>query len=305
MKNDNFLPNLFIPGAGKSGTSSLHNYLNVHPDIYMSERKEPFYFNSLSLYAEEIEWYQNLFKEGKEQKYRGESSTAYFVSPLAIDRMKNDLDDPRFIIILRNPISRLVSHYFWLKGKGLEYRSLIQAVKYYQKMPFNEYYHIRKHGKFYLQFSLYSKWVENYLKAFGRDKVFIITTEALKSRPVETLNDCFNFLNLDKIKDINTDQEFNVSTFRNVPKWDAWFIHYLYTSDSKNSIFRYRDKIVPEFFKELYWKFHTKLTMNRVSKNKPVISEEIKLWLKNLLADDVKRLKEITKMEFDEWEEFC
>ena len=37
-------PNFFILGAPKCGTTSLHNYLNQHPDIYMSYKKEPHYF---------------------------------------------------------------------------------------------------------------------------------------------------------------------------------------------------------------------------------------------------------------------
>ena len=48
-------PNLFIPGAAKSGTSSLHNYLNKHPDIFMSESKEPHFFSHTTKYSSRIE----------------------------------------------------------------------------------------------------------------------------------------------------------------------------------------------------------------------------------------------------------
>lgn len=41
-----FSPNLFIPGAAKSGTSTLHNLLDMHPDICMSKLKEPVYWDS-------------------------------------------------------------------------------------------------------------------------------------------------------------------------------------------------------------------------------------------------------------------
>ena len=44
--NSKFFPNLFIPGAAKSGTTTLHELLNLHPDISMSTLKEPVFWNN-------------------------------------------------------------------------------------------------------------------------------------------------------------------------------------------------------------------------------------------------------------------
>ena len=95
----NIKPNLFIPGAGKSGSSSLHNYLKLHPDIYMSELKEPHFFSHDENYFSktQTEKYYELFKNGKKYKYRGESSTGYMVFPHVIDRIKMDKKKPKFI----------------------------------------------------------------------------------------------------------------------------------------------------------------------------------------------------------------
>ena len=41
-----FKPNFFIPGAAKSGTTSLHELFDTHPDISMSNEKEPVYWNN-------------------------------------------------------------------------------------------------------------------------------------------------------------------------------------------------------------------------------------------------------------------
>ena len=55
-------PNLFIIGAMKSGTTSLHEYLATHPEIAMSREKEPGYFvEELSLGKGEA-WYLSLFE---------------------------------------------------------------------------------------------------------------------------------------------------------------------------------------------------------------------------------------------------
>ncbi|HEY9134269.1 MAG TPA: hypothetical protein VIM85_00570, partial [Pseudomonadales bacterium] len=79
------MPNLFIPGSAKSGTSSLHEYLNQHPDISMSSEKEPHFFCIKRNKKEAFE-YEKLFEN--EKKYRGESSTGYMVFHGVPERIK-------------------------------------------------------------------------------------------------------------------------------------------------------------------------------------------------------------------------
>ena len=87
------LPNLFIPGAAKSGTSTLHDYLSLHPDINMSVNKEPNYY-----WREDkrLEHYAKLYAGGR-YRYLGESSTNYMVLPEVVDRIRKTVSDPRFI----------------------------------------------------------------------------------------------------------------------------------------------------------------------------------------------------------------
>ena len=122
------LPNLFVPGAAKSGTSSLHEYLNQHPDIFMSNMKEPHFWTSPQKYGN-FEWYSSLFEESSTKKYRGESSTGYMVFDHFLDRVTKYVEAPRFIFLLRNPIDRTYSHYRWLKGLGSEKLSFRSALE--------------------------------------------------------------------------------------------------------------------------------------------------------------------------------
>ena len=82
------LPNLFIVGAAKSGTTSLHNYLNQHQDVFMCNPKEPHYLinqeigvNRIPVGITNFIEYIDLFLEGKDKKYRGESSVMYLMYP--------------------------------------------------------------------------------------------------------------------------------------------------------------------------------------------------------------------------------
>ena len=77
MNGNHFKPNLFIIGAAKCGTTSLHNYLNAHPQIFMSPFKEPGFFlgptkeKVLSRKYRDVDNYLSLFSEGVNSKYRG------------------------------------------------------------------------------------------------------------------------------------------------------------------------------------------------------------------------------------------
>ena len=91
--------NLYIIGAMKSGTTSLHDYLNRHKDIYMSEEKEPFFHSSLR-------WcnYSEIYTKAAEEKCYGESSTIYSKLPTypeVVDNIKSYNPDAYFIYIDR------------------------------------------------------------------------------------------------------------------------------------------------------------------------------------------------------------
>ena len=108
-------PNLFIIGAMKSGTTTLHEYLDSHPQIAMSRIKEPgFFVEELTLRQGE-DWYLSLFEQDDRFRYRGESSTHYTKLPVfrgVAERLSRFNPEARLIYIMRNPIERLVSHYW-------------------------------------------------------------------------------------------------------------------------------------------------------------------------------------------------
>ena len=103
-------PNLFIVGAAKSGTTSIHNYLNQHPEIHMCTPKEPHFLINKEIGVNRIpsgvinsEEYYDLFYKGKSLNYRGESSVMYLMYPeIVIPKIKYHFgDDVKIIIALR------------------------------------------------------------------------------------------------------------------------------------------------------------------------------------------------------------
>ena len=138
---EHFKPDFFIPGFAKSGTSSLHDLLNTHPDISMSKVKEPVYWNNKSFDTFndfEIVRYSDLFE--KNTKIKGESTTSYMFYDSFIKNInKFYKKSPKFIIILRNPIDRFISHVNWMNGLGLEKKDINEVVMDEKRLNFNEY----------------------------------------------------------------------------------------------------------------------------------------------------------------------
>lgn len=191
------LCNLVIPGAAKSGTSSLHELLNLHPQICMSERKEPHYFCRPDVHARGADFHNSLFdKTGQEQIF-GESSTGYLLWPEAITQIRHDLADPKIIILLREPVARAFSHYRWRYRLGLETRSFLRAMQedgygYDPMHPDGGYGYTA-----YLQFSNYAEYCPLWETAFGAGNVLMLDSASLKTDHIGVQTRCFDFLGVD------------------------------------------------------------------------------------------------------------
>lgn len=114
-------PNLFILGAPKCGTTALSHWLSLHPDIYVSEVKEPHYFSEEHKLTPDLETYEKLFQEaGDRHRWVCEASVWYLFSDTAVHKIQCYSPDARFIVMLRNPVELSVSMHEQHKFNGNE-----------------------------------------------------------------------------------------------------------------------------------------------------------------------------------------
>ena len=202
---EHFKPDFFIPGAAKSGTTTLHDLLNTHKDISMSKTKEPVYWNNKEFGKfgkfEKLR-YKNLFNY--DSVIKGESTTSYMYYESFIKNINENYSrPPKFIFILRNPIDRYISHVNWMKGLGLEKNNLKNIIDVGIIKDFKEYNYYPKN---YFQFGLYYKWISRFIETFGEQNIKIITFERLIDDRVNVINSCFKFLGVNKIEHIKNIQ---------------------------------------------------------------------------------------------------
>jgi hypothetical protein len=190
------IPNLFIVGAMKSATTSLHAALNRHPDVFMSEPKEPAFFippaaRPAELYGNACNesqcmgTYLSYFNGAKGYKYVGEASTHYTKRPLfddSADQIAAFSPDARIIYIVRDPVERTLSHYWWNCQHYEETRNPMQAIRDIAE---------------YCDVSNYAMQIRPYLERFSRDRVWLMTTEAFREDPASEMGSVFKWLGLD------------------------------------------------------------------------------------------------------------
>ena len=192
--------NTFIVGAPKAGTSSLHFYLNQHPQVCMSSVKEPNFFSAKEVenlyYNSDIvsstKDYNSLFES--DLKIKGESSVSYLYYPQVARRIYEYNNDAKIIIMLRNPTFRLFSHYLMDKRLG------------FCSVSLQEIYDNRgTHSLFFQQFfSLgnYSEQIKKYQEVFDKSQILILLYDDLKLDTKLVVERVFSFLNVEK-KDVD------------------------------------------------------------------------------------------------------
>ena len=185
-----YRPNLFIVGAMKSGTTSLHYYLDAHPDIFMSQEKEPGFFVREFWRDKPEATYLSLFQAGAGRRYRGESSTHYAKLPTypgVPARIRAYSPDAKLIYIMRHPVERTISHY-WHAVRDVhlsrENRSVVHAIRA---------------DNAYTAYSDYAMQLQAYLEVFPRSALYCLTLEALLADPHRELARIFGWLGLPAI----------------------------------------------------------------------------------------------------------
>ena len=128
MKSGDILPNFFIVGAPRAGTTSLYRYLRRHPQVFMPAVKEPHFFANINpdpdqrhlFPAMDEGQYVRLFRGALHYRAIGEASPSYLVTKGAAERIKARVPNAKIIMLLRDPTERAFSHYLMDIRDGLQ-----------------------------------------------------------------------------------------------------------------------------------------------------------------------------------------
>ena len=133
------LPNVVVIGAMKCGTTSLHAYLDLHPQVAMSRPKELNFFFGPAVGDAEENWTAGNWHRGEQwyrahfeptARVRGEASPGYTSPshPEVAGRMASLIPDARLVYAVRDPVDRAVSQYWHHRREGSETREPGEAL---------------------------------------------------------------------------------------------------------------------------------------------------------------------------------
>jgi hypothetical protein len=203
------LPNFFIIGAAKSGTTALYSYLRQHPDVFMSPLKEPRFFAHKDsppgwrgpgdeAYAAatvtSFAAYLSLFHEAAGERAVGEASTQYLYLPAARANLRRYVPRARLVAILRDPAEVAFAAYLHKRREGNEtirdFRQALAAEPARVRDNWSPIWHYRRRGYYY-------EHLAAYYREFDPAQIRIYLHEDLRRDARSLVRDLFGFLGVD------------------------------------------------------------------------------------------------------------
>ena len=211
MPNFDRMPNLFLIGAAKAGTTALYNYLVQHPQVFLPRIKEPMFFSRDEYYAKGLDWYEEFYFRGAENyPVRAEATPHYlYWSEKVAPRIKEVYGEKpvKFIVSFRDPVSRAYSWYWNMVREGredLDFDEALRVEEYRLKQNRNELYQLGSMVYGYATGSRYASLLQPYLDLFSPECFFFVFQDDLKSRVNGTCANIFEFLGVESSTQVNT-----------------------------------------------------------------------------------------------------
>jgi hypothetical protein len=282
------LPTFLIIGAVKAGTTSLHHYLDQHPEIQMSTVKETNFFSGAANgvpfpvgRVDSLDEYERLFDPTFD--VRGEASPGYSNHPRregVPERIEKLLPGVKLVYLVRDPIARAVSHYQMQVGLGEEQRPVAEALT-----------DLSEPRTSYIPPGLYATQLELYLGRFPQERILVVNQADLLRDRGPTLRQVFAFLGVAETVDSTQFDEELMSA----NQWRAYSPAYR----------RLRGMVAPA----LRWLPQTVRDSLRGSVEqaiwppleKPEIDESLRARLEEIYGSEAERLRALTGKTFPSW----
>lgn len=234
------LPNLFIPGMQKAGTTALASFLSQHPDICLVEGKEAHIFDNPEFYKTKDkltfakENYQEKLRHYNGERYILDATPITILHPLFISSCAAICPNSKYIVMLRDPIERALSHYAMTRERGFEPFSPTKAFLlersrmkgFYEQLPFSPF-ESKYRDQSYVIRGRYKKQLNYLQKQVSKSCIYIEQQKRLSTFHEDCMRDIFRFLELPYIS-IEKKEIFKSSETHRLPVFMRLFLRVLF-----------------------------------------------------------------------------
>lgn len=289
------LPNFLIVGVQKAGTTSIYNYLQEHPQVFMSKVKETNFLEKdwSNLPPEQqnkngivtVEKYAELFAEVKEEIAIGEASPNYlFHYESSAARIEKYVPLAKLIVVLRNPVERAYSDHLMHLRDAIGYRSLSEQIKH------------SSHKSFILRKGFYYLPIKHYFEKFGQARVKVFFYDDLCENPHSFMREMYQYLEVDDTFIPNTNRKAQVAK---VPKNQT--VNNLLQRKNllRNTAASIMKTVMPV---ETRQKLRDRLiNFNSQAKQEAPLSKEERQQLIELYREDILNLQDLVGRDLSTW----
>ncbi|MEM9321072.1 MAG: sulfotransferase domain-containing protein [Pseudomonadota bacterium] len=263
------LPDFIIIGAMKCGTSTLADQLRAQPGIFVTDPKEPNFFSDDDVFAKGLDWYRDLFAAAQPGDLKGEASTHYTkrpTYPACADRLASALSAPKLIYMIRDPMSRAVSHYIHEWSMGVISEGLDAALDTHPEL---------------ISYGCYMQQLRPYVERYGAANICVMALETMQKSPQDCLQTLGNFIGFDGTMEWQSEQSrSNVSSerMRRFPMQKLLI---------DNAVARgLRRALVPQSLRD-------KVKQSRQMHERPEMSPDKVVRLQEIFAEDYAELRQV------------
>jgi Sulfotransferase domain len=296
------LPNFLIIGSAKSGTTALFEYLEQHPEVFLSNPKEPHFFalegKSLNfcgpgdketinrLAITDLKRYEKLFENTRGAKAVGEASVSTMYYPESIERIKKYAPNAKILCMLRQPADRAYSAYSFMRMRMLEpCTHFDEALSDETRRIESNWHHIWH----YKRMGFYYQQLKPYFEQFSREQIRVYLFEDFRKGPTDILRDCFEFLG---INSAFVPSEKPTPHISGMPK--SKVVQLIYSrARLLRSVLR---SAVPKKLKRRLQKGFAKMNLERVP-----IPADTRETLTNDYREDILRLQDLIGQDLSTW----
>lgn len=289
-------PNFFIIGATKAGTTALYSYLKKHPDIYLSDVKEPQYFCNDELYNRGLEFYLDTFFRGsKKYKARGEATPHYLYYEKSARRIAETFpgDNVGLIVILRDPVQRAYSLYWNMVNEGVEDLAFEDAIAAERRRMHDRGMDPAGSIQYqYIDSGMYARQIKMYQGYFDRRQIYIMFLQDMVGEPDRAISGVCEFIGVQGFSNSEAKKILNEA---GRPR--SRVLHNLIRNPY--GLKRIAGKMLSERMK--YRLANAVLRMNWRPYKYPTMNGETERRLREVFKEDVLELQEITGRDLTSW----
>jgi hypothetical protein len=319
------LPNCFVIGAPRSGTTSLYEYLNAHPDAFMSPVKEPDFFSrsaldgvsdsfgsgpdALARAAQELPdlqsdfaSYEALFANAGSADVVGEASAVYLGHPTAAEHLRRYLPEAKLIAILRDPADRAFSHFVHARRIYAEYERSSAGAHVQQTLDREFEQTVEdafRNGpvqnavtdpQVWVRSGFYHAHLTRFRALFPPDQLIVFLYEDLVDDAQALMTSIFRFLEIDDSFVLPSTAAFNASV---VPRSRSLFRFFT----TRNPVMRYARSLAPTRVRDLAMRSRNRL----LARDKPPLDPDLRRKLVAIYRADIVQLQEMLGRDLSAW----